>query len=185
MTWDKENGLGMYSPMKSEGRRSHKDHNQMLFSLQQDYLVNRKEKTLVRMYEVFKELGQNLVRDYFRNRGLFLAPLDLSSKAHDIGTMAIERYIRDKDFRVNDSFSGWVRNGIFLKVMFKDKTEEQCLSYESTKERGSCQDYSDANTQDAAPLWNSGVPTAWTMDTMQKKNSESGKSTDPDQDGTP
>lgn len=110
----------------------YRDHNEQLARLQEEYLSHRAPAVLAQMYSVLVQLAANMVRDYWGRRvRRHINKVELRTKAHDIATEFISHYLRKPHFRVNTSFSGYLRNGPWLRVMYGEKKHDQTISIET------------------------------------------------------
>jgi hypothetical protein len=102
-------------------------HNEIYDELQQEYLINRDNKILGKMYEIAKAAAFNYIKKYCQSHGLF--HLDISEKSHDAALFVIEQYLKKTEFRV-EKISAYIHFGT-RKALFKDKDIEQReISYE-------------------------------------------------------
>jgi len=106
----------------------HRDHNEILGELQDQYLVDRDPDVLLKMYGVFVCMSKNMIRDYFGSRKLHIIPEEMNEKSHDIAAMMIERYLKDKTFRIQKSFSGYLRNGPWKRIMYQNVHHDRTAS---------------------------------------------------------
>lgn len=109
-----------------------KNHNEQYEELQTEYLKNRDNKTLGKMYEIAKEAAANYIKNYCNQKGI--NNLDIKEKSHEAALFIIEQYLRKSSFHV-DKLSAYIYFGC-LKSLFKNsKMEQMELSYEELMER--------------------------------------------------
>jgi hypothetical protein len=101
-------------------------HNEIYDQLQKEYLKNKDNKVLGKMYEIAKEAAKNYLVKYCRDKGI---RLDVNELSHDAALFIIEQYLKKPGFKV-DKLSAYIYYGT-IKVLFKDKDREQKeVSYE-------------------------------------------------------
>jgi hypothetical protein len=107
-------------------------HNEVYDELQQEYLINRDNRILGKMYEIAKAAAFNYIKKYCQSHGLL--HLDISEKAHDSALFVIEQYLKKPEFKVT-KISAYIYFGV-KKSLFKNKDVEMNeLSYEELMER--------------------------------------------------
>jgi len=97
-----------------------------LFHLQKNYLVNRDNKTLGEMYIILKLYAKKLIVKTVKNRYFFKKD-ELEMKAHDSANKIITYYIEKPEFRIENSFGGYL-NWPIKNVLFSNRQEESCDS---------------------------------------------------------
>jgi hypothetical protein len=102
-------------------------HNEQYEKLQQEYLINRDNRILGKMYEIAKAAAFNYIKKYCQSHGVF--HLDITEKSHDAALFVIEQYLKKQNFKAG-KISAYIHFGV-KKVLFKDKDiEMRELSYE-------------------------------------------------------
>jgi ribosomal protein S27E len=97
-----------------------------LFHLQKNYLINRDNKTLGKMYEILKLYAKKLIVKIVKNRYYFRKD-ELEMKAHDSANKIIDYYLTKPEFKIENSFGGYL-NWPIKHVLYSSKQEESCDS---------------------------------------------------------
>jgi hypothetical protein len=104
-------------------------HNARYEALQKDYLKNRDNRTLEKMYAVAKEAGYNYLKKYCLKKGIRLQ--NLAEMSHDSAMFIIDQYLRKPDFKIL-RLSAYIYFGV-IKTLFRNKgVETREVSYEET-----------------------------------------------------
>jgi hypothetical protein len=102
-------------------------HNEQYEKLQQEYLINRDNRILGKMYEIAKAAAYNYIKKYCQSHGLH--NLNERELSHDSALFVIEQYLRKPEFKV-EKISAYIHFGT-RKALFTNKDVEQHeISYE-------------------------------------------------------
>jgi hypothetical protein len=108
-----------------------KTHNDSYNELQKEYLKERDNKILGKMYEIAKQVSFNYINKYCKKKGIILNIEELS---HDSALFVIEQYLRKPEFKVK-KISAYAYFGT-IKSLFKNKKIEMTeISYEELCEK--------------------------------------------------
>jgi ribosomal protein S1 len=108
-----------------------KTHNEIYNNLQEEYLKNRDNKILSKMYEIATQISFNYIKKYCQKKGISLNIKELS---HDSALFVIEQYLIKSDFKVK-KISAYAYFGV-IKNLFKNKDSEMNeISYETLCEK--------------------------------------------------
>ena len=100
-------------------------HNKRFEKLQEAFLENRTPENLAKMYWLVRELQSNYIYNYIRKHGLFFDFDETEDKIEDATVFVIDKYLKNKDFRI-EKLSAYAHFGM-LKALFKDKDKETAL----------------------------------------------------------
>jgi hypothetical protein len=114
--------------VEAKKRQITKNHNAQYSTLQAEYLQNRDNATLSKMYLIARTAAKNYLLDYIRTRNL---QLDVRELSHDAAMYIIQRYItplkpNKKPFAV-DKLSAYIYFGI-KKVLYSDYKKDVTIT---------------------------------------------------------
>jgi predicted RNA-binding Zn-ribbon protein involved in translation (DUF1610 family) len=90
--------------------------------LQIEYLKTRDNLILGQMYEIFKKYAKKIIIKMVKGKYFFRVD-DLEMKAHDSANKMIEYYLEKPDFRIENSFGGYLSWPI-RNVLYGDKKND-------------------------------------------------------------
>lgn len=94
-----------------------------LFYLQEEFLKDRKNETLTKMYTILKEYCKKLIIKSVKNKFYFVKE-ELEVKAHDATVIVIYYYLSKPEFKIENSFGGYLKIGPIKSVLYADKMED-------------------------------------------------------------
>jgi hypothetical protein len=107
------------------------DDNEKYEEIQNEYLKDRNDKSLIKLYNLCVKLAKKYLLKYCRKKGIML---NIEEKAHDSAIFVIEQYLKKPDFKVN-RISAYIFFGV-VKTLYKDKhIEMNEVSYEELVEK--------------------------------------------------
>ena len=116
----------------------HRSHNERILKAQERY--HQGDKTaLAEMYELFREMAFNMIRDYFGRKKIHHPKYEIESKAHDMASDQIALFIKYENYKIEKSPSGLLRNGVFMRVMYGDKKHDKTRSLDEVIKGELCQ----------------------------------------------
>lgn len=95
----------------------------ILFHLQEKYLKSRDKETLSKMYNVLKEYTKKLMIRTVKNKYFFKKD-ELEIKAHDAVVTIICYYLTKPEFKIENSFGGYMKIGPIKSILYAPKNEE-------------------------------------------------------------
>jgi hypothetical protein len=99
--------------------------------IQNEYLINRDNKSLTELYFICVKLAKKYLNKYCRKKGI---TLNTEEKSHDSAMFVIEQYLKKPHFKV-DRISAYLYFGV-IKSLYKDKhIEMNEVSYEEITEK--------------------------------------------------
>jgi hypothetical protein len=106
-------------------------HNELYNELQEEYLKNRDNNILGKMYKIIQKIAYNYLKKYEKRKGISLRKDELS---HDAAVFVIEQYLKKSDFLIQ-KISAYTYFGV-IKVLYMDKEREiNEVSYEAFYEK--------------------------------------------------
>ena len=109
-------------------RVKYRKHNDQIRELQ-DRFHEGDHRALEEMYEVLRIMGERMVRRYFANKKKRVPEELIQERGHDMAAEQISRFLYIPGYRMKTP-SGIMRNGPFLRFMFRDKHHDHMVSLE-------------------------------------------------------
>jgi len=95
-----------------------------LFTLQKIYLSQgRKQNVLAEMYEILKSYSKSTILKMLKGKYKYDSDY-LSEKSHDVAVQLITLYLKKPQFKIDNSFNGYLRRKV-QQELFSSKKEEK------------------------------------------------------------
>jgi len=94
-----------------------------LFILQDNYLKDRNQQTLSEMYTILKSYSKSTILKMLKGKYKYDSDY-LSEKSHDVAVQLITLYLKKPQFKIDNSFNGYLRRKV-QQELFGSKKEEK------------------------------------------------------------